>query len=147
MVCFINLNCEVAHTLSRSLISDCAVETTKRLIVSACDISFIIVNRFLMDLFQLVEAVHMAHTPTTPQQSKIEVDGSDMHLMHEKTKLLVHLSRVSVIVPESGWSSNMFAVNAGLIQLIPYADGEVLKNQVQESLKESAPTIVMIFFI
>lgn len=113
---------------------------SQTLTVQSFGISCIFIYRFLADLLQFFKASQEA-VPTSLLR-RLESEGSTTsgNPRQSNVNVLMHFSSVSIIVPETGWSSSMLVLNADLIEIQPRANGRTLRNHVQGSLKESAPT-------
>lgn len=94
----------------------------------------------MADILQFFKASQEAVPTSLLRHLEGEVSNDCANVHQSNMSVLITLSSVSIIVPETGWSSNMLVLNADLIEIQPRANGRTLRNHVQASLKELAPT-------
>lgn len=128
------------HQGHHVFILNCFVGPALNLVVQGCGISFIYVHRFLLDVLQFVDSSYEAVHTSLLDHLEGEDCASVADCAQNSVEVSIHFRIVSVIIPETGWSSNMFVINTHLIEIQPRANGQVLKNEVQASLKELVPT-------
>lgn len=116
-----------------------SAESFKTLNVQGCGISFIIVHRFLEDMAAFVQTLQYHLFPSACTHPLTPLQPVDSALPDTAIPMLINLTHVSVMLPETGWSSTVFVLNSGNVRIEPSASGRILRNHVQASLTEYAP--------
>eukprot|EP00892_Ulva_mutabilis_P007518 jgi/Ulvmu1/5138/UM021_0155.1 len=107
--------------------------------IQSCGVSCIFLHRFMADIVYFGQTLLARIVPAATADKANRSCKSKARLSQIAMATLINLTNVSMIFPETGWSSDAFVMNSANIRIEPYADGSTLRNHVQASLREKLP--------